>query len=112
MANNNYTSSNKIGVNLMRRTTDPEHKVGEYVLVLSNLPGNQGKLAMYVKASGAIGNSNYATVNLSTLSCLATSVDSSGLGTVYFRNTSVAFVDGEYGWLLCVKTAIPLATGS
>lgn len=110
MANFAYSSSNKLGVNINRRTTDPEHKVGEVVQLVSNTPSVQGKLAMYIKASGVIGNSNYATVALSSVSCLATSVDG-GAGTAFFRCGSVAFADAEYGWLLCVKTAIPQGTG-
>jgi hypothetical protein len=111
MANNNYATSNKLGVNITRRTTDPEHKLGDVVQLVSNVPGNIGKLAMYIKASGVIGNSNYATVALSSVSCLATSVDG-GAGTAFFRCGSVAFADGEYGWLLCVKTAIPQGTNT
>lgn len=111
MANFAYSSSNKIGVNINRRTTEAEHKVGEMVMLVSNTPSVQGKLAMYVKATGIIGNSNYATVAMNTISCLASSVDG-GAGTAYFRCGSVAFADAEYGWLLCVKTAIPQGTGS
>lgn len=111
MANNNYATSNKLGVNITRRTTDPEHKLGDVVQLVSNLPGNIGKLAMYIRASGAIAANNYATVALTTVSCLATSVDG-GAGTAYFRAGSAAFVADEYGWLLCVKTAIPQGTNT
>jgi hypothetical protein len=109
MSNTNYSTSNKIGVNITRRTTDPEHKLGDVVQLVSTIAGNVGKLAMYVKATGIIGNSNYATVSMGSVA--ASSVDG-GAGTAFFRNGSVAFADGEYGWLLCVKTAIPQGTGS
>ena len=108
---NIYSSDGKLGVAFDRKTTSPEHKVGTVIKLLSNYPSVQGKFAMYVKASGVIGNSLYATVALSSISCLATSVDG-GAGTTYFRNGSVAFADGEYGWLMCVKTAIPQGTNS
>lgn len=106
MANNTYTSQNKIGVGFHRRTTNQEHKLGELILLDSTIPGRLGRLGMYVKASGAIAASNYVTVALSSISCLATSVDG-GAGTAYCRNGSVAFVDGEYGWVLVIKTAFP-----
>lgn len=108
---NIYTNDSKLGVAFDRKTTSPEHKVGTVVKLLSNYPTVQGKFAMYVKASGVIGNSTYATVALASISCLATSVDG-GAGTAFFRNGSVAFADGEYGWLLCVKTAIPQGTNT
>lgn len=111
MANSKYATTGLIGVNVDRRTTDPEFKVGTVVALNSSLPSVQGKFAMYIKASGVLGNSNYATVALTSVSCLATSVDG-GAGTAYFRVGSVAFADGEYGWLLCVKTAIPQGTNT
>lgn len=108
---NIYTSDNKLGVGFDRKTTSPEHKVGTVVKLLSNFPSVQGKWAMYIKAATVIGNSNYATVALSSISCLATSVDG-GAGTTYFRNGSVEFAADEYGWLMCVKTAIPQGTNT
>lgn len=108
---NTYTSDNKLGVAFDRKTTAAEHKVGTVVTLLSNFPSVQGKFAMYVKASGVIGNSTYATVALTSISCLATSVDG-GAGTAFFRNGSVAFAADEYGWLMCVKTAIPQGTNT
>jgi hypothetical protein len=108
---NIYSSDGKLGVNFDRKTTDPEHKVGTVVKLLSNFASVQGKFAMYIKANGVIGNSTYATVALTSVSCLATSVDG-GAGTAYFRNGSVAFAANEYGWLMCVKTAIPQGTNS
>ena len=91
---NTYTSDNKLGVAFDRKTTAAEHKVGTVVTLLSNFPSVQGKFAMYVKASGVIGNSTYATVALASISCLATSVDG-GSGTAFFRNGSVAFAADE-----------------
>jgi hypothetical protein len=111
MANNIYASTPTLGVNIYRRTTEAELKVGTVVQLNTSLPGVQGKLAMYIKASGALGANNYATVALTSVSCLATSVDG-GAGTAFFRVGSVAFADGEYGWLLCVKTAIPQGTNT
>jgi hypothetical protein len=103
---NIYQSEGLIGAGIDRKTDSPEHKLGTVVKVVSNIPGGIGKFAMYIRAATAIANSNYATVALNTVSCLATSVDG-GAGTTYFRNGSVAFAANEYGWLLCVKTAIP-----
>lgn len=89
-------------------TTDPLFAVGTVVQITSdNIPGRIGKFAMYIKASGVIGNSSYCTVDLSTVSCLASSVDSAGTGTVGFRNGSTAFAANEYGWVFCVQTQIP-----
>jgi hypothetical protein len=109
MSNSKYQSAGLLGVNIDRRTTSPEHALGQVVTLNSSIPSVIGKLAMYIKASGALGNSNYCTVALTSVSCLATSVDG-GAGTAYFRVGSVAFAADEYGWVLCVKTAIPQGT--
>jgi len=86
------------------KTTDPLFAVGTVVKINSdNIAARIGKVAMYIKASGVIGNSLYCTVDLTTVSCLATSVDG-GSGTAYFRNGSTAFAANEYGWVFCVKT--------
>jgi hypothetical protein len=89
------------------KTTDQQFALGMTVPIVSdNIPSRIGKFAMYIRASGVIGNSSYCTVDLTTVSCLATSVDG-GAGTGYFRNGSTAFAANEYGWVFCVKTAIP-----
>lgn len=90
------------------KTTDPLFALGTVVQINSdNIPARIGKFAMYIKASGVIGNSSYATVDLSTVSCLASSVDAGASGTAMFRNGSTAFAANEYGWIFCTRTAIP-----
>ena len=114
MANKTFTLQGMMGVNFdeKRSTIDgPRVRVGTFVPLLSDIPSIQGKWAMYVQASGIIGNSLYCTVDLTTISDLATSVDGGG-GTAFFRNGSVAFADSEYGWVMCVNTQIPKAPGS
>ena len=100
------TSSPVIGIGFDLKTTDPQFTLGMVVPLSSDVPARIGKFAMYIRASAVIGNSAFATVDLTTISCLATSVDG-GAGTAYFRNGSVAFAANEYGWLFCTKTAIP-----
>ena len=92
-----------LGCNFSLKTTDPLVEVGTVVALASdtNLYAI-GKFAMYVKANGVVGNSNYCTVALTSVSCLLTSVDG-GAGTAYARNGSVAFADGEYGWVYVTK---------
>lgn len=100
-----FTTTPLAGVAFDIKTTDPLLRVGTVVALTSDNPSTLGKFAMYVKASGVIGNSNYATVALTSISCLATSVDG-GAGTAYTRNGSVAFADGEYGWVIVTRTSI------
>lgn len=102
-----YTTTPLAGCSFDMRTTDPLIAVGTVVPIIStDIPSRIGKFAMYIKASAIILNSSYATVDLTTVSCLATSVDG-GAGTAYFRNGSVAFAANEYGFIFCTKTAIP-----
>ena len=103
-----YSSSPLIAAGSLEvKTTDPLFALGTVVPLNSdNVPSRIGKFAMYIRASAVIGNSSYATVDLTTVSCLATSVDG-GAGTAYFRNGSTAFAANEYGWIFCTKTAIP-----
>lgn len=99
-----------IGVDFNRRTSTQEHKVGMVVTVASQVnPAYNGALAMYVKSSGGLAANNYCTVDLSTVSCLITSVDG-GAGTAFLRNGSVAFSDLDFGWVRILKRA-PLYTG-
>lgn len=105
MANTNFTSEGLLGANLDQKDTTAALRVGTVTKVLSDKPALQGKFAMYVKANGVIGNSNYVTVDLSSISCLASSVDG-GTGTAMCRNGSVAFADGEFGWVFVMRTAI------
>lgn len=93
-----------IGVDFHRRTTTAEHGLGTQVVITSSVnPGYNGRLAIYVKASGVIANSSYVTVDLSTVSCLATSVDTGATGTALYRNGSVAFADLEFGWVMGLR---------
>lgn len=88
------------------KSTDPLVKVGTIVSLSSsdNLYA-LGKFAIYVKANGIIGNSSYGTVAFTSVNVLASSVDG-GAGTAYLRNGSVAFADGEFGWMYVTKTAV------
>lgn len=104
MPNTSYTTSPIAGVALDTKSTDPLVRVGTVVPVLSDVPYLQGKFAMYIKANGAIGNSSYATVALTSISCLGTSVDAGATGTAYYRNGSVAFAADEYGWVYIIRT--------
>lgn len=99
MANFQYAVTPLLGVNIKQKDTDAQFKVGTVVTV------NGNKLAMYIKASGVIGNSNFVTVDQSTTSFLGSSVDSAGTGTVQFRCTSVAFAANEFGWVIAVENA-------
>jgi hypothetical protein len=113
-ANKTFTTTPLLGVNFdeKRSTVDgPRVRVGTVVPLISDQASVLGKFAMYIQASGVIGNSLYCTIDLTTISCLGTSVDG-GTGTACFRNGSVAFADSEYGWVMCVKTQIPQAPGS
>lgn len=103
-----FTSSPLLGVAFDTKTSStdgPLLRVGTVVPILSDKPNFQAKFAIYIKASGIIGNSLYATIDLTTISCLATSVDG-GAGTAYCRNGSVAFADGDYGWLAIMRTQV------
>lgn len=104
-----FATTPLMGINFSVKSTDPYVKVGTVIALGSddNLYA-LGKFAMYVKASGIIGNSSYATVALTSISCLASSVDG-GAGTAYYRNGSVAFADGDYGWLFVTKPGSALA---
>ena len=111
MPNKTFTSQPIMGVNFdeKRTTVDgPAVRVGTFVQLLSDIPGVQGRWAMYVQASGVIGNSNYVTVDLGSITCLASSVEAGASGTTgYFRNGSVAFAASEYGWVYTNKNSIP-----
>lgn len=105
MANTNFPSEGLLGAALDQKYTTALLRVGTVTKVLSDKAALQGKFAMYVKANGVIGNSSYVTVDLSTLACFASSVEG-GAGTAYCRNGSVAFADGEFGWVYVMRTAI------
>jgi hypothetical protein len=101
-----YTYSGLIGAGFDLKTSSPTHKLGTIVPVVSDVAGNQNRYMVYVYSAAVIGNSNYATIDFGTLTCNATSVDG-GAGTAYFRNGSVAFAAGEYGWLLSTTRIVP-----
>lgn len=100
-----YSSTPIIGAGSLEvKTTEPLFELGTVVQLNSdNIPSRIGKVAMYIRASAVIGNSAYCTVDLTTVSCLASSVDG-GAGTAYFRNGSTAFAANEYGWIFCVRS--------
>jgi hypothetical protein len=99
MANNTFSSDPVAGAGITTKNETEFVKLGTVVKVVSDIALVQGKFAMYVQASGIIGNSSYCTIALTSLNCLATSVASDGAGTAYCRNGSVAFADGEFGWV-------------
>lgn len=77
-----------LGVNAVGKDTTAKLAPGTPVT------GNRGRLLMYVQATGVIGANAQVSVQTSTLSFSATSV---AVGS--WTNSSVAFADGEYGWV-------------
>lgn len=109
MANTTFASTPLLGINFdeKRTTVDgPSVAVGTVVQLQSSVPARIGKFAMYIQANGAIANSSYVTVALTSISCLGSSVDAGASGTAYTRNGSVAFADSEYGWVYIVRTQV------
>tara|TARA_R110000751_G_scaffold152353_1_gene257505 strand:+ start:5191 stop:5523 length:333 start_codon:yes stop_codon:yes gene_type:complete len=103
MANNTYSSDPLLGTAVTYKSSTPDVRVGTVVKVVSDVPALQGKFAMYVRASGEVGNSSYVTIALGSVSCLATSVNAGAAGTALCRNGSVAFDDAEYGWVYVLQ---------
>lgn len=84
MPNTNYVGANgPLGVSFTRRTTSPEHELGETVV------GNADTVWVYVQASGTVATGT-CTVNTSTWAV----TDAAGNFTA-----DTAFAANEYGWV-------------
>lgn len=102
-----YSQDGIIGAGFNFKGTDALLQPGTQVRLISQTePWAAGKFAMYIKANGAIGASAYVTVDMTTLAMYGSSV-ASATASGFWRNGSVAFVDGEYGWVFSTGTALP-----
>ena len=84
MANANYVGANgPLGANFARRSSAPEHALGETVV------GSGDTIWIYVRASGAVAT---GTCTVNTTTWLVT--DAAGNHTA-----DTAFAADEYGWV-------------
>lgn len=111
MANKVYSSTPLLGVAWDTKdlsATGSTMAVGTVVsLNAPSLQGLTGHFAMYVRANGAIGASAFVTIDTSTTAIALASSVTSGTSSGFARNGSVAFADGDYGWVFITKTALP-----
>lgn len=81
-----YATDGYLGANFTRRTTDPEHTLGQVVF------GDSNTVWIYVKASSAIADNDVVLVNSTTFT--AATDATSGKHTA-----EKGFASGEYGWV-------------